>query len=107
MLATNTDLAVAVAFAVMGGFVIYLANTREMTSGPRFQVAIGRFPERGFARIEAWTDPVPEPVLGLAVLALAAVFVGATLRHRGRSRQLVEGDSCHAKAPALTLTERP
>jgi hypothetical protein len=27
---------------------------------------------------------VPEPVLGLALLALAAVFVAATLRDRGR-----------------------
>ena len=29
-----------------------------------------------------WTGPVPEPLLGLAVLGLAAVFVAATLRER-------------------------
>ena len=37
-----------------------------------------------FSRIEQWVAPVPEPLLGLAVLALAAVFVGATLRDRRR-----------------------
>ncbi|HEX6514200.1 MAG TPA: cytochrome c biogenesis CcdA family protein [Nocardioidaceae bacterium] len=85
VLATNTvNLVVAAGFAVMGGFVIYLANTRQMTGGPGFQVAIGKGLERIFARIEAWTNPVPEPVLGLAVLALAAVFVVATLRDRRR-----------------------
>ncbi|HWJ80624.1 MAG TPA: cytochrome c biogenesis CcdA family protein [Nocardioides sp.] len=83
VLVTNTvNLAVAVAFAVMGGFVIYLANTGQMTSGPGFQVAMGRGLERVFTRIESWTEPVPEPLLGLAVLALAAVFVLATLRDR-------------------------
>ena len=66
----------------MGGFVIYLANTGTMTSGPGFQVAIGEFLTTVFARIEAWTQPVPEAILGLAVLAVAAVFVIATLHGR-------------------------
>lgn len=82
-LVTNTvNVAVAVGFAVMGSFVIYLANAGTMTGGPGFQVAIGRFLTRIFARIEAWTSPVPEPLLGLAVLAVVAVFVVATLRGR-------------------------
>lgn len=81
--ATNTvNVAVAAAFAVMGGFVIYLANSGQMTGGPRFQVAIGEGLNSIFTRIEDWTAPVPEPVLGLLVLALAAVFVIATLRDR-------------------------
>lgn len=83
VLATNTvNLAVAAAFATMGGFVIYLANTAQMTGGPGFQVAIGKGLERVFTRIEDWTAPVPEPILGLAVLALAGIFVVATLRDR-------------------------
>jgi cytochrome c biogenesis protein CcdA len=82
-LATNTvNLAVAAGFAVMGGFVLYLANTGRMTGGPGFQVAIGRLLTRIFTRIEAWTAPVPEPLLGLAVAGIAAVFVIATLRDR-------------------------
>ena len=85
VLATNTvNLVVAAGFTVMGGFVIYLANTGQMTGGPGFQVSIGKGLGRIFARIETWTDPVPEPLLGLAVLALAAVFVVATLRDRHR-----------------------
>ena len=100
-LVTNTvNLAVAAAFAVMGGFVIYLANTGQMTGGPGFQVAIGRGLERLFSRIEDWTDPVPEPLLGLAVLALAAVFVVATLRDRHGRSEAAEpaGHDCHETA---------
>src|SRR6266571_1293181 len=81
-LTTNT-VDVAVGFAVMGSFVIYLGNVGKMTGGPGFQVGIGRLLTRVFARIQAWTAPIPEPVLGLAVLAIAAVFVIATLRGRG------------------------
>ena len=80
---TNTvNIAVAVAFAVMGVFLFFLANSGRMTGGPGFQVAIGRFLTRVFGRIETWTAGVPEPLLGLAVLAVAAVFVVATLRGR-------------------------
>jgi cytochrome c-type biogenesis protein len=102
VLATNTiNIAVAAAFAVMGGFVIYLANTGQMTGGPGFQVSIGQGLSKAFARIETWTDPVPEPVLGLAVLALAAVFVITTLRDRHRpdgstGGQTDEQPGCHS-----------
>jgi cytochrome c biogenesis protein CcdA len=80
---TNTiNVGVAIGFAIMGGFVIYLANSGRMTGGPGFQVAIGRFLDRVFGRIDAWLAPLPEPVLGLIVLAIAAVFVVAALRDR-------------------------
>ncbi|HEX7104494.1 MAG TPA: cytochrome c biogenesis CcdA family protein [Acidothermaceae bacterium] len=82
---TNTvNIAVAVAFAAMGGFVIYLANAERMTGGPGFQVAIGRFLTRVFRQVDDWTANVPDVVLGLAVLSFAAVFVTATLRDRNR-----------------------
>jgi cytochrome c-type biogenesis protein len=55
-----------------------------MTGGPGFQVAIGRALSHLLRRVEAWTAPVPEPVLGLALLALAAVFAVAALRDRRR-----------------------
>ena len=97
VLATNTiNLAVAVAFTVMGGFVLYLATTAQMTGGPGFQVAIGTGLERVFTRIDTWTDPVPEPVLGLAVLAVAAVFVVATLRDRGTPPPDDDAPGCHS-----------
>lgn len=96
VLATNTiNIAVAAAFAVMGGFVIYLANTGQMTGGPGFQVSIGQGLSKVFARIEIWTDPVPEPALGLVVLTLAAVFVVATLRDRRRSVETMGDQTPH------------
>ena len=103
-LRTNTvNVAVAAAFAVMGGFIIYLANSGRMTSGPGFQVAIGKALTRAFARLETWTAGVPEPVLGLAVLLLAAVFVTATLRPRTPTAPTAatpahdhDGANCHS-----------
>ena len=82
----------------MGGFVIYLANTGTMTSGPGFQVAIGEFLTTVFARIQSWTQPVPEAILGLAVLAVAAVFVIATLHGR---RHTPPADPSSTPDPAL------
>ena len=85
-LATNTvNLAVAVGFTVMGGFIIYLANTGQMTSGPEVQVAIGRALAGWFASLEAWLKPVPEPVLGLGLLLVAAVFIWGTLVGRRKA----------------------
>ncbi len=111
VLVTNTvNIAVALAFAVMGGFVIQLAGSGEMTGGPGFQVAIGEGLARVFGRIEAWTDPVPEPVLGLAVLAVASVFVVATLRDRPRRGGTEPQDhpgACHGPlADAATHIDR-
>lgn len=83
---TTINIGVAAAFTLMGGFIIYLAGSGTMTGGPGFQVAFGQSLAGAFGRLESWTAGVPEPVLGLAVLALAAVFILATLRDRDRSR---------------------
>lgn len=97
VLLTNTiNVTVAIAFSVMGGFVIYLANTGSMTGGPGFQVAVGRQLSEVFERIEEWAEPVPEPLLGLGVLALAAVFVVATLRDRRRPEKDAPNHGCHS-----------
>jgi cytochrome c-type biogenesis protein len=88
ILATNTvNLVVAAGFTVMGLFVIHLASSKEMTSGPGFQVAFGKRLASFFGWVEKVTSPVPEAVLGLVVLALAGVFVYATLRNRPRKGQ--------------------
>jgi cytochrome c-type biogenesis protein len=85
ILATNTvNLVVAAGFALMGLFVMYLAGSGKMTSGPGFQVAFGRRLASLFAWVEKVTAPIPEVFLGLVVLALAAVFVYATLRDSRR-----------------------
>jgi len=89
---TNTvNVAVAGVFAAMGAFVLTLAATGETTSAPGAQLAIGRGLGRAFDRILGWLDPVPEPVLGLGLLALAAVFVISALR----DRRATERGTCH------------
>jgi cytochrome c biogenesis protein CcdA len=102
-LVTNTvNVAVAVAFGVMGGFIIYLAGARQMTTGPGFQVAIGRWLSTMFERISQWLDPVPEPILGLLVLGIAAAFVWATLVDWRKDRATLQGttkESCHEHSP--------
>jgi hypothetical protein len=84
LVTSTVNIAVAVGFVVMAGFVYYLAGAGRMTGGPGFQVAIGRALARVFRRIEVWTAPVPEAVLGLALLALAAIFVVTALHGRHR-----------------------
>lgn len=86
LVTSKINIAVAAGFAVMAGFVFYLAGAGRMTGGPGFQVAIGRVLARLFRQVEIWTAHVPEFVLGLALLALAAVFVTATLHRRTPSR---------------------
>jgi cytochrome c-type biogenesis protein len=89
ILATNTvNLVVAAGFTVMGLFVMYLAGSGTMTSGPGFQVAFGKRLASAFGWVEKVTAPIPEVFLGLFVLALAAVFVYATLRNRPGRGQL-------------------
>ena len=85
ILATNTvNLVVAAGFTVMGVFVMFLAGSGKMTSGPGFQVALGKRVAEVFGWVEKATASIPEALLGLAVLALASVFVYATLRDRSR-----------------------
>jgi cytochrome c biogenesis protein CcdA len=97
-LVTNTvNLAVAIGFAIMGGFIVYLAGARTMTTGPGFQAAIGRWLAHRFDDVQRWLSPVPEPVLGLAVLAIAGGLVWATLSDRRRHHRSADpqpGRSC-------------
>lgn len=81
---TNSiNLGVAAALAVMGAFVLYLADSGQMTQGPRSQVVIGNWLGDVFRAIDSALAPVPEPVLGLGILGIAGLFVFAMLRdHR-------------------------
>ena len=111
VLHTNTiNVGVAIAFAIMGVFVLYLADTGSMTSGPGFQVAIGSGLSVVFAQLQQWLAPVPEPVLGLGLLLLAAGFIWATLRRRdplptAPSAHDSAGGHCHATAENDTSQE--
>lgn len=85
---TNTvNLAVAAVFAGMGAMVLGLAATGETSAAPGAQLVIGRKLSGAFSDIQHWLAPVPEPVLGLGLLALASVFIVAGLRDRRRGEQ--------------------
>jgi hypothetical protein len=115
-LTTNTvNIAVAIAFATMGGFVIHLAGSQTMTRGPGFQVAIGQWLSRQFEHVQQWLAPVPEPLLGLVVLAVAMILAYITLvdRRRDRMPSAVFGassgehhDSCHGTPPSRPVEEK-
>jgi len=94
---TNTvNVAVAVVFAAMGGFVLYLAAAGNPmgTGGP--QLTVGRWLTTFFTRVLAFLDPVPDPVLGLALLGLAAGFVTFALRGGRQAAPPTDpGGSCH------------
>lgn len=80
---TNTvNVAVAVAFTLMAGFVFFLAANGNTTVAPSFQVSIGRWLTEVFRRVAVALQPIPEPVLGAFLLALAAAFVVLGFRRR-------------------------
>ncbi|WP_149204898.1 cytochrome c biogenesis CcdA family protein [Actinotalea subterranea] len=82
---TNTvNIAVAVGFAIMGVFIIALADDTDMTGGTRAQDMAASTLTDVFLAVQRFVSPVPEPVLGLGLLALVGVFVWATLSERRR-----------------------
>ncbi|HEY3548885.1 MAG TPA: cytochrome c biogenesis CcdA family protein [Propionicimonas sp.] len=102
VIATNSlNLVVAVGFTVMGGFIIALANDRDMTGGTELQDKASNILTTVFLRIQDWLSPVPEPILGLMLLALVGVFVLATLAGRRRGGDIdVPDDSPTSDSPA-------
>ncbi len=88
-LRTNTvNIAVATAFLAMGIGIIALAGSTTMTGNPNwFQQTAGEGVTRFAKTVLAGLAPVPEPVLGIGLLALAAVFIWFTLRDRRRPTQ--------------------
>lgn len=108
---TNTvNVAVAAMFALMGVAVLALAATGDPTTAPSFQLAIGRWLRDAFAGTLSFLEPVPEPVLGLALLVLAgSIFVAATRGERpsaGRSdRHDHEGCTASEGRPSLAGDE--
>jgi len=94
---TNTmNVAVAVVFAAMGSLVLYLAAAGNPMGSGGPQLAVGRWLTSFFARILSFLDSVPDPALGIALLALAAGFVTFALRGDRRAAAPPDpGGSCH------------
>lgn len=84
-LLTNTvNVAVAVGFAVMGAFVIVLANQADMSRGTAVQDWFARQLTDLFLGIQRWAEPVPEALQALGLFAVVALLVWATLVGRRR-----------------------
>lgn len=80
---TNTvNVAVAVAFTIMGVAVIGLAGSPDMTRGTDAQYAAGAGLTSLAGRLLDWLAPVPDPLLGLGLIGLVGIFIWATLRDR-------------------------
>ena len=79
----SVNVAVAAAFVIMGVAVISLAGATTMTGEATwFQRIAGEGTTRAAEKVLAWVAPVPEPLLGAGLLALAAAFVWFTLHDR-------------------------
>ncbi|WP_407343561.1 cytochrome c biogenesis CcdA family protein [Pengzhenrongella phosphoraccumulans] len=101
VLATNTlNIGVAVAFTIMSAGIFYLAAAGEMTGGSALQSAIGQNLARSFERVQIWLAPVPEVVLGIGLLAVASIFIIATLHRRPTD----DDDGDQADCPAHTTS---
>ena len=91
-LVTNSlNVAVAIGFALMGVAVIALAWRKDMSGGTPIQDAASRTLTTVFGRVQDWLSPVPEPVLAIALFAVAGAFVWATLTDRGTRATAVDG----------------
>lgn len=114
---TNTlNIAVAIAFVVMSGFVIALAGASDMTGGSEAQSAVSGALTQAFMWVQDVVSPIPEALLGLALLGVAGVFIRATLGHRPvrRSRATDEATVKSASAepdaetdPVATASHAP
>lgn len=83
------NLLVAIGFVAMGIAIMALATSTTMTGGSAIQDWISDRLTEFFAQIQAWLSPVPQPLLALIVVAVAAsIFVAAfTGRHDKRAKE--------------------
>ena len=94
-LTTSTvNLAVAVAFLIMGVLVIVLAGSKSMTGGTDAQAWASNALTTTFVRIQTFLSPVPEWIQGIGLLAVVVVFVWAMLRDRTPRASSIEVDHC-------------
>lgn len=101
------NVAVAGVFGVMGLMVVGLAVSGDTATAPGAQLAIGRALSAAFDRALAWAEPVPEPVLGMGLLALAVGLVIAGRRDRQpRRRRCCHDDDTQGASADVTAKAR-
>ncbi|HEX6338584.1 MAG TPA: cytochrome c biogenesis protein CcdA [Jiangellaceae bacterium] len=96
---TTLDLGVAAMFASMGILLLVVAAAGASLA-PTFQVGIGLTITNWFEQIVSVLDPIPNAVIGLGLIALAATALALSARRPRSSRRQEDhahtsGDSCH------------
>jgi cytochrome c-type biogenesis protein len=103
---TNTvNVAVAASFSLMAGFVFFLAANGNTAVAPSFQLALGRWLSGVFLRVTTALRPIPEPVLGAALLAAAVAFVVLGFRRRTASVPIAEPSKAKPSQGGLDVHE--
>lgn len=101
---TTLDLGVAGMFALMGAVLLGVAATGTSIA-PSFQIGVGQAITSRLERLVAFLEPVPDVVIGLALLGIAAGALAVSARRRrpaldedtATTDPLPEPDrSCHA-----------
>ena len=106
LVATNTvNLAVAIAFVLMGAFVIALAGSKDMTGGTAAQAWASVVLTDVFSTIQTFLSPVPEWIQGVGIIAVAGGFVWATLSERRLPWRRTQDPLDAADEPAIELPE--
>lgn len=99
-LRTNTvNIAVAAIFVVMGGVVIALAGSTQMTGGAQAQNWASKSLTTFFTRVQSFLSPVPEWIQGVILLAVVVLFIWATLRQRRPSTPTSPADKHEGSSP--------
>lgn len=99
----SVNLMVAIAFVAMGIGVISLAGSTTMTGpGNWFQESAGEGITAFAQATFDWLAPVPEPVLGIGLLALAAGFIWFTLHDRRRPPPAPTGSGADSSTSPVT-----
>lgn len=111
-LVTNTvNIAIAVAFVIMGGLVIALAGSQDMTGGTVAQSWASDSLTRFFTSVQELLSPIPEWIQGTGLLAVVVLFIWVTLRDRRTptpSESAVLHDCCapeHESVSAIDIKD--
>ena len=97
---TTLDLGVAALFAAMGVLLV-VGAAAGASLAPTFQVGVGLSITTWFERVIALLDPIPNAVIGLGLIALAATALVLSARRpraattRDDTHAHTSGDTCH------------
>jgi cytochrome c-type biogenesis protein len=102
---TTLDLVAASMFSAMGVALVVIGITGT-TLAPTAQVAIGTWLQDRLAPLVGWLEPVPDVVIGFALVAVAAVAVAISGRRRTPDTvdESAPGRDCHEQKQETTET---